>query len=147
VQGQIPELAGGQLDPLELHKPARRLLDAHRQPAGRADIDTLREWTAGPDPVTAICCFNDLFAGFAIAAARSAGLKVPQDLSVIGVDDEPMGGFLQPTLTTVRFSFESTAAYTAAWLRAALNGKPAPRLASGENIRLIERESVAPLRP
>lgn len=115
---------------------------AVRQVAG-----TLRAWTAGPEPVTAICCFNDLFAGLVIAAARSAGLEVPGDLSVIGVDDEPMGGVLQPALTTVRFNFESTAAYTGAWLRATLDGKPAPRPPSTDIIELIERESVAPWNP
>ena len=61
--------------------------------AVRQVAETLRVWTAGAVPVTAICCFNDLFAGLVIAAARSIGLKVPEDLSVIGVDDEPMGAF------------------------------------------------------
>lgn len=117
----------------------------HSDAAVRQVAGTLCAWTAGPDPVTAICCFNDLFAGLAIAAARSVGLTVPEHLSVIGVDDEPMGGFLQPTLTTVRFDFESTTAYTQALLRAALDGKPVPRLPAGEFVELVERESVAPL--
>jgi DNA-binding LacI/PurR family transcriptional regulator len=115
--------------------------------AVRHVAETLRTWTSGPDPVTAVCCFNDLFAVLVIAAARSVGLKVPADLSVIGVDDEPAAGFLQPALTTVRFNFEGTSAYTGAWLRARLAGKSAPRPTAGETIEIIERESVAPLNP
>ena len=113
--------------------------------AVRQVAETLQAWTTGPDPVTAICCFNDLFAGLVIAAARTVGLRVPTDLSVIGVDDEPLGGVLQPALTTVRYDFQKTAAHIEARLRAALDGKPAPRRPSSETIDLIERESVAPL--
>jgi len=117
----------------------------HDGAAVRQAAETLRAWTAGPDPVTAVCCFNDLFAGLVIEAARSIGLTVPEHLSVIGVDDEPLSGFLQPTLTTVRFDFEGTMAYTQALLRAALDGKPAPPPLGGEFVELVERESVAPL--
>jgi DNA-binding LacI/PurR family transcriptional regulator len=117
----------------------------HSGAAVRQLAETLHDWTAGPDPVTAICCFNDLFAALVIAAARSVGLTVPDHLSVIGVDDEPMGGFLQPTLTTVRFDFEGTTAYTQALLRATLDGKPTPPPPGGEFVELVERESVAPL--
>jgi DNA-binding LacI/PurR family transcriptional regulator len=115
---------------------------AVRQLAG-----TLRAWTAGPEPVTAICCFNDLFAGMVIAAARSIGRTVPRDLSVIGVDDEPLGGVLQPALTTVRYDFQETTAYFQAELRAVFDGKPTPPPPSGEIIEVVERESVAPLLP
>ncbi|MGH3291585.1 MAG: substrate-binding domain-containing protein [Trebonia sp.] len=107
--------------------------------------ETLRAWTTGPDPVTAVCCFNNLFAGLVIAAASSVGLAVPDHLSVIGVDDEPMSGFLQPALTTVRFDFEGTTAHAHALLRASLDGKKTPPLPDGEFVELVERESGAPL--
>ncbi len=128
-----------------IRAPLKARDGAHRGPAVRQVAETLRAWTADPDPVTAVCCFNDLFAGLVIAAARSIGLKVPGHLSVIGVDDEPMGGFLQPTLTTVRFDFESTTAHTQALLRATLEGKRTPPPPQGEFIELIKRESVASL--
>jgi DNA-binding LacI/PurR family transcriptional regulator len=117
----------------------------HGGAAVRQIAQTLRAWATGPDPVTAVCCFNDLFAALVIAAARTIGLAVPEHLSVIGVDDEPMGGFLQPTLTTVRFDFECTTAYTQALLRATLDGKPMPPPPGGEFVKLVERESVARL--
>jgi DNA-binding LacI/PurR family transcriptional regulator len=129
---------------LGLPLPLDLTLDAPDDATVQKAAETLRAWTALPHPVTAICCFNDLFAGVIIAAARSAGLGVPEDLSVIGVDDEPLGGFLQPTLTTVRYDFASTAAYAEAQLRAILNGEAPPQPRSSDIIELVERGSVAP---
>ena len=104
---------------------------------------TLRSWTSGPEPVTGVCCFNDLFAGLVVAAAGSAGLSVPADLSVMGVDDEPLGGFLRPLLTTVRFDFAPMVEFAAGRLRQVIDGAPAPRPFGSDIIELVERESVA----
>lgn len=108
--------------------------------------ETLIAWRALPDPVTGICCFNDVFADLVIAAARSVGLQVPQDLSVIGIDDEPLGGLLRPLLTTIRYDFASTVSCAAARLDARLNGRAAPHPPGSSGIvELVERESVAPV--
>ncbi|MFZ2636829.1 MAG: LacI family DNA-binding transcriptional regulator [Rectinemataceae bacterium] len=56
----------------------------------------------GPHRPTAIFCSNDEMAFGAIAAAREAGLNIPDDLSVIGFDDLPSAAFSVPALTTVR---------------------------------------------
>jgi DNA-binding LacI/PurR family transcriptional regulator len=40
-----------------------------------------------------------------LRAARDIGVQVPEQLSVIGVDDIPLAGFLSPPLTTVRQDF------------------------------------------
>ena len=50
---------------------------------------------------TAIIAFNDLVAFGALHALRTAGLKVPQDISVIGFDDIAMAAYTNPPLTTV----------------------------------------------
>jgi DNA-binding LacI/PurR family transcriptional regulator len=52
--------------------------------------------------VTAVVCASDLMALGAIDAARSRGLRVPEDLSVVGYDDSPTMAFTAPPLTTVR---------------------------------------------
>ena len=50
---------------------------------------------------TAIIAFNDLIAIGALHAIRTAGLSVPQDISVIGFDDIAMAAYTNPALTTV----------------------------------------------
>lgn len=57
---------------------------------------------AGAQPFTALFAFNDISAIGAIRALREAGLRVPDDVSVVGFDDIPSAGFQNPALTTVR---------------------------------------------
>jgi DNA-binding LacI/PurR family transcriptional regulator len=51
---------------------------------------------------TAIVCASDLMALGAIRAAHSRGLRVPEDVSVVGFDDSLLIAFTEPPLTTVR---------------------------------------------
>lgn len=51
---------------------------------------------------TALITYNDLMAAGALLASRACGLRVPDDLSLIGHDDIPMAALLSPALTTVR---------------------------------------------
>jgi LacI family transcriptional regulator len=53
-------------------------------------------------PFTAIFAFNDVAAIGAIRALREAGLRVPQDVSVVGFDDVQSAAYQNPALTTVR---------------------------------------------
>jgi DNA-binding LacI/PurR family transcriptional regulator len=55
-----------------------------------------------PDPPTAILCFSDAIAFGVLDAARARGLRVPEDLSVVGFDDAPASARSTPGLTTVR---------------------------------------------
>ena len=51
---------------------------------------------------TAIVCYNDLTAVGALRAIRAAGLRVPDDVSVVGFDDVELSAWTDPPLTTVR---------------------------------------------
>jgi len=51
---------------------------------------------------TAIFCFNDIAAIGAIRALKDAGLRVPEDVSVVGFDDIQSAAYSTPSLTTVR---------------------------------------------
>lgn len=53
-------------------------------------------------PFTAAFCGNDLIAIGAIHAMERAGLRIPEDVAVVGYDDIHMAGFSKPRLTTVR---------------------------------------------
>lgn len=61
-----------------------------------------RRLLASDTPFTAMFCFNDVSAIGAIRALREAGLRVPQDCSVVGFDDVQSAAFQNPGLTTVR---------------------------------------------
>lgn len=50
---------------------------------------------------TALLCFSDVFAAQAMRAAESLGLRVPEDLSVVGFDDSSVATAVSPQLTTV----------------------------------------------
>lgn len=55
-----------------------------------------------PTPPTAIQCLNDTMALGAIAAIQDHGLRVPEDIAVVGFDDIRHAPFITPALTTVR---------------------------------------------
>jgi LacI family transcriptional regulator len=55
-----------------------------------------------PDPPTAIFAASDDMAFGALHAARDRGLRVPDDLAVVGFDDIPLADELTPLLTTIR---------------------------------------------
>lgn len=67
---------------------------------GAESMDTLFART-GPKP-TAVVCASDNIAAGAMASARRWGRRVPDDLSVVGFDDNDWCVFFQPHLTTVR---------------------------------------------
>jgi len=73
----------------------------HTLKGGVAGYEQLRTLTARP---TAILCSNDLTAIGVLRAAYMEGLRVPQDLSVIGLDDIDFDEFTLPPLTTIRLS-------------------------------------------
>ena len=54
------------------------------------------------DRPTAIFAMNDLMAGGVIDAANEKGLKVPDDLSIIGFDNREFSFFYTPKLTTIK---------------------------------------------
>jgi DNA-binding LacI/PurR family transcriptional regulator len=51
---------------------------------------------------TALCAFNDVSAIGAMGAFRDEGLRLPEDMSVIGFDDVQAAAFVFPQLTTIR---------------------------------------------
>src|SRR5579863_6032325 len=61
-----------------------------------------KQLLARKKPFTALFAYNDISAIGAIRALQEQGLRVPQDVSVMGFDDIPGAAFNTPTLTTVR---------------------------------------------
>ncbi|MEM6784391.1 MAG: LacI family DNA-binding transcriptional regulator [Bacteroidota bacterium] len=67
-----------------------------------AGYEVAKPLFAQPKHPTALLCANDYCAAGAIRAAHEAGLRVPDDLSVVGFDGLPSTLYTQPPLTTAR---------------------------------------------
>ena len=131
----------------------RRALTAHRRPHDpELEVEGTMEWqeghrmmterlAAGPPDFTAVFALNDLIAGGAYRALAEHGLRVPDDVSMVGFDDLPPS--LDLNLTTVHLPHEE-AGRTA--VRLALeheaNGGTPPHLILGTH--LVVRDSVRP---
>ena len=62
----------------------------------------MRELLDQPERPTAVFCANDLMAIGALDVALAAGLEVPRDIAIVGVDDIDAAGLVHPALTTIR---------------------------------------------
>jgi LacI family transcriptional regulator len=69
-----------------------------------AGYSAMQQLLALPDPPTAVFTHNDVLAMGAMRAIYDADLKVPEDVSVVGYDDTVSSSYLNPRLTTVKFS-------------------------------------------
>jgi LacI family transcriptional regulator len=96
---------------------------------------------------TALFAFNDISALGAIRAIREQGLRVPEDVSVVGFDDIASAAYQNPALTTVRQPLYEMGQRAADMLVARMErpGEPGPRTIS-LTPSLIVRGTTAPAR-
>jgi len=93
-----------------------------------------------PDPPTAVFAYSDELAFAAMAHARSTGLRVPEDLSVVGVDGHPLGQ--QVGVTTVDQDVAGQGRLAATMVLRLLSGE---RVADVDvPVRLVQRRSTGP---
>jgi LacI family transcriptional regulator, repressor for deo operon, udp, cdd, tsx, nupC, and nupG len=93
--------------------------------------------------VTGIVCGSDLMALGAIREARSRGLRVPADVSVVGYDDSPLIAFTDPPLTTCRQPVSAMAVAGVRALIDEINGHAAPHSEYMFSPELVVRGSTA----
>ena len=91
---------------------------------------------------TALICGSDLMALGAIRGVRGRGLRVPQDVSVIGYDDSPLIAFVDPPLTTVHQPVGAICQAVVSALIGELDGNPGPRTELLFRPELIVRAST-----
>lgn len=65
-------------------------------------IDTMTRILADGPPPTALICGNDYLAWGAMDAAAAHGLRVPEDIAIMGIGDVDFASLLSPPLTTIR---------------------------------------------
>jgi LacI family transcriptional regulator len=90
---------------------------------------------------TAFLCFSDLMAFGVMKAVKEAGLRIPEDISVIGFDGIPISEYTQPPLTTVRQDFFEIGKQSALMLHQLMENKPGEKSLYVRH-KLIERDSV-----
>ena len=93
---------------------------------------------------TALVCFNDIAAIGAIRGLRDRGLRVPEDISVIGFDDIKAAAFLSPGLTTIRQPLAEMGRFAAQCIVNRLNRTESLREQVAFEPELVVRESTAP---
>ena len=101
---------------------------------------------ASKAPFTAIFAFNDVSAIGAVRALHEAGLRVPQDVSIIGFDDVQSAAFQNPPLTTVRQPLRTMGLLAAEAIVRQISS-PADNPSARQIVvdpELIVRESTAP---
>lgn len=84
--------------------PYRRTLEGNHKVNG--GVRAIHEMLVSPPLPTAILCSNDLTAIGALNALVQAGVRVPEDVSVVGFDDIDFAALAHPPLTTVNLSRE-----------------------------------------
>ena len=96
---------------------------------------------------TAIVCYNDEAAIGAIRAFMNHGLRVPQDVSVVGFDDIQSAAFHNPTLTTIRQPLNQMGMVAARILLQRIRGQEAFQDTVPILPELVIRESTCPPNP
>lgn len=93
-------------DPLDLYS------------TGPAAVDHLLQWNDlhGSSRPTALVCYGDLIALYAIRRLRERGLNVPADISVIGIDDMELCRHVDPPLSSIRQPLDAMGQRVTQWL-------------------------------
>lgn len=100
---------------------------------------------AGPNPPTAVVASNDRTAVGVILAATAAGLRVPQDVSVVGVDDQPqVAEQMVPPLTTVALPHRAIGHRAVELLVGRIRGDRADNSIERVECPLVVRSSTGP---
>jgi LacI family transcriptional regulator len=97
-----------------------RVIEGHNTP--ESGSDAIARLLTAADLPTAILCSNDLTAIGAIQALNRSGLRVPEDISVVGADDIPLAQLMTPTLTTVHIPRQDLGRMAFSLIEKMLNG-------------------------
>jgi LacI family gluconate utilization system Gnt-I transcriptional repressor len=124
----------GRAAPRVQHVPAPTTLGS-----GRA---ALRELLAGAEPVDAVACSSDALAHGVITEAQARGLRVPQDVGVIGFGDLAFARDAHPSITTVRIDGTAIGRQAAHFIVERAEGRPVGDKVLDLGFSLIERESA-----
>ena len=109
--------------------------------SGKSSAEYLLDQSPRP---TAIFASNDYMASGVLVVAHNRGIKIPDELSVVGFDDVPIAAQSWPALTTIRQPSQQMVALAAEFLIAKVSGKAAADQPQAFKCELISRDSCAP---
>jgi DNA-binding LacI/PurR family transcriptional regulator len=115
----------------------------HRFDGGQAAMIEMLKLRVLP---TAVLASNDLTAIGIMGAIQAAGLRVPEDISVVGFDDIALSSFMQPPLTTIRLPRAEIAEWAFTSLYAASHRGEKQGITHMVSTELVIRQSTAPVR-
>lgn len=151
-------IAGRRLDQItesREHGYRSALVDAHIPYSPELTADGDYSWASGfragkellalDSPPTAIFACSDLMAFGAIEAIHAAGLRVPDDISVVGFDDLPMAADTYPPLTTMRQPLYEMGRMAAQMVVSLIDGKDVVSRQIELPTRLVVRQSCRAL--
>ncbi|MCF4098133.1 LacI family DNA-binding transcriptional regulator [Maritalea mediterranea] len=112
-----------------------------------AGAQAARSFMEMDDRPTAITCGSDLIAMGFISEITRRGLKVPEDISVVGFDDIEIAGSFIPSLTTIRQNRTQLGVLAASYLLDQIAGRvhPPAKQVQEIDVKLIPRQSTAQL--
>src|SRR5690606_37829100 len=110
----------------------------------RSGYDATLELLDRAPGFTAVVVANDQMALGAIYALHERGLRVPEDVSVVGFDDIPEAAFFRPSLTTVQQDFNQLGALSVRYLLELIQSSETPLRQHLLYPKLIVRGSAAP---
>jgi len=119
------------------YDPALVLTGALSNPAHEFDLlwDAVDRLLADPNPPTVICCGNDKMAMRLYGLLRDRGVRIPEDMSVVGYDDyRIISEHLHPRLTTVELPYAAMGARAAGRLIRSIRGEEAQAESSVERV-------------
>jgi len=114
-------------------------------PSPQLGYTVTKELLARKVPFTALVAYNDISAVGAIRAIKETGLRVPEDISVVGFDDIREAAYHLPSLTTVRQPMRKMGAMAAEALIERIEGRNGHEAGILVKPELIIRESTGPV--
>ncbi|UTA47170.1 LacI family transcriptional regulator [Simiduia sp. 21SJ11W-1] len=105
-------------------------------------VSGLNQLLAVGEPFSALACGNDEMAAGAMAAAREAGLALPDDLSIVGFDNVAYSRFVFPKLSTVNYPVRDMAAMATHWVLRHVYDQGRLSIENTFSPQLVGRDSV-----
>lgn len=111
-----------------------------------AGLDAATRLLAAPDRPTGVFCTADILAVGLLKGLLGAGVRVPEDVSLIGFDDLPECRHLTPALTTVRQDVRAKGRSAVELLTQVMAAAGSTAVRTTLPVELVHRETVAPPR-